>query len=192
MRYGSEMVRKAIHFASLAVPIGLYLLPRDLGRTVILICALLMLTLDVVRLQITPARTVFYYIFGRIVRDHERFNLLGSTYVFLAALICAYAFQKDVAVAALAYLVIGDTMAALVGRRWGRVRILDKSLEGALACFGSCLVAGLVLRALGGELSATMIWVGAFVATLIEFLPIPLDDNMRIPLAAGFAMTLVA
>jgi len=192
MRYEGELARKAIHFSSLAIPIGLYYLPSDLGRSVILGVALFMLTVDVVRLQVPPVRTVFYFFFGRVVRDHERFNLLGSTYLLLAALICNYAFAKNVAVAGLAFLVVGDTVAALVGRRWGRIRILDKSLEGSLACLVSCLLVGWLIRIGSGELSAPMVWVGAFTATLIELLPIPLDDNMRIPLAAGFAMTLVA
>ena len=33
--------------------------------------------------------------------------------------------------------------------------------------------------------------VGAAVATIFELLPIPLDDNFRIPLSAGFAMELL-
>jgi dolichol kinase len=191
MRYGSELVRKAIHFGSLAVPVGLHYASRDLGRSVVLVLALGMLTVDVVRLQVPRVRTIFYFLFGRILRDHERFNLLGSTYLLLSALICAYAFPKSIAVAALAFLVIGDTLAALVGRRWGRTRILDKSLEGSLACFLSCLLAGWLVRTQGGELSDSMIWLGALVATVVELLPIPLDDNMRIPLAAGFVMMLV-
>lgn len=191
MRYGSELARKAIHFGSIAVPVGLHYFPRETGRTLILILALGMLTVDVVRLQVPRVRTIFYFLLGRIIRDHERFNLLGSTYLLLSSLICVYAFPKSVAVAAIAFLVIGDTLAALVGRRWGRTRILDKSLEGSLACFLSCLFAGWLLRTQGGELSDSMIWFGSLVATLVELLPIPLDDNMRIPLAAGFAMTLL-
>jgi dolichol kinase len=189
MRYGSEMVRKTIHFLSLAVPIGLYLLSVQAGRTLVLVLALLILTADVVRLQVARVRTVFYFIFGKILRDHERFNLLGSTYLLLSALICAHAFPKPIAVLALSFLVVGDTMAALIGRRWGRIRIFDKSLEGSLACLGSCVIIGYLYP--GEDVSRTMIWVGAIAATLSELLPIPLDDNMRIPLSAGFAMLLV-
>jgi dolichol kinase len=189
MRYGSEMVRKSIHFLSLAVPVALYLLPEDTGRTWVLAMALFVLTLDVVRLQVPRVRTVFYFVFGRILRDHERFNLLGSTYLLLSALICAHAFPKSIAVLALSFLVVGDTMAALIGRRWGRIKILDKSLEGSLACLGSCMIIGYLYP--GDDVSRTAMWVGAVAATLSELLPIPLDDNMRIPLAAGFAMLLV-
>ena len=189
MRYGSEMVRKTIHFLSLAVPAGLYLLPEVAGRMVMLVLALLMLAVDVVRLQVASVRRIFYFVFGKILREHERFNLLGSTYLLLSALVCSYAFPKPIAVASLAFLIVGDTMAALIGRRWGRIRILDKSLEGSLACLISCLAIGWLYP--GSELSLKMVVVGSVVATLSELLPIPLDDNMRIPLAAGFAMTLV-
>jgi len=187
--YNGEIARKAVHFSSLAVPIGLYLVPPDIARPVVLMLALAILTVDVVRLHLPPVRTVFYFLFGPILREHERFNLLGSTYLILAALICTYAFEQPIAVTALAFLVVGDTMAALVGRAIGRVRILDKTLEGSLACFFSCLAAGLLYP--GPEPGLVPILVGSFTATLFELLPIPLDDNMRIPLAAGFAMTLV-
>ncbi len=189
MRYSRELARKSIHLGSFSIPILLYWFPTETGRLVILLAALIMLAIDVVRLHVARVRTVFYFLFGRILREHERFNLLGSTYVLLAALICDYAFSKPVAVTALAFLVVGDTMAALVGRRWGRIRILDKSLEGTLACLVSCLAIGYLYP--GDELRSLVIWTGAITATLFELLPIPLDDNMRIPLAAGFAMTIV-
>jgi dolichol kinase len=189
MRYNSELVRKSIHFSSLAIPVGMYLLPLRLSKPLLLGLSLLTLTLDVVRLHDAFVRRVFYFVFGRILREHERFNLLGSTYLFLASLICIYAFEPAIAAVSVAFLVVGDTMAALVGRRWGRVRILDKSLEGSLACFASCVLIGWIYP--GPEMTATRILAGSLVATLFELLPIPLDDNMRIPLAAGFAMTLI-
>ncbi len=189
MRYNSEVVRKSIHFSSLAIPLGMYLLPLRLSKPLLLGLSILTLGLDVVRLHVPLARRVFYFIFGRILREHERFNLLGSTYLLIAALICLYAFEQGIAAVSVAFLVVGDTMAALVGRRWGRIHILDKSLEGSLACFGSCLLIGWIYP--GPEMTATRVVAGSLVATLFELLPIPMDDNMRIPLAAGFAMTLV-
>ena len=189
MKYFSELARKSIHFSSLAIPVGMFLLPLRISQPLLLGLALFTLSLDVIRLHVKQARQVFYFVFGRILREHERFNLLGGTYLFLSALISIFAFQRTVAAVSVAYLVVGDTMAALIGRRWGRVRILDKSLEGSLACLASCLLLGWLVP--GHELGAARIIVGSVVATLFELLPIPLDDNMRIPLAAGFAMTLL-
>jgi dolichol kinase len=41
------------------------------------------------------------------------------------------------------------------------------------------------------ELPLVVGLVGAIVATVFELLPVPLDDNFRIPLSAGFAMELL-
>lgn len=189
IRYTSELVRKGVHVSSLAIPIGLYFAPISVSRPVLAILTLLTITVEVVRLHVPQFRAVFYLLFGRLLREHERFNLLGSTYLLIAALLCIYSFEKGIAVVALGFLIVGDTVAALVGRRWGRIRILDKSLEGSLSCFVACLLVGWVYP--GNDVSWTMIVVGAFTATLFELLPIPLDDNLRMSLSAGFAMSLV-
>ena len=184
----SEIGRKAIHLGAIILPVGYYILPETQGRRILLILTLISLVIDVVRLNEPRIRTFFYYFFGRLVRDHERYNLLGSTYVLLACLISVYAFNKPIAVASLCFLIVGDTMAALVGRTFGRISILSKTLEGSLACFASCVVIGLIIP----DLTLKMVLGGAFVATLFELLPIPLDDNLRIPLSAGFTMMLLS
>lgn len=188
MRYNAELARKAIHFSSLVFPAAVYYLPLGTSQRALLLLALISLVVDAVRLYEPHVRRVFYFLFGRLLREHERFNLLGSTYMLLAALICVRAFDKPKAVLALAFLVVGDTVAALVGRRYGRTKILDKSLEGSSACFVSCLLVGWAYP--GNDLSWIMIGVGALAATLFELLPVPMDDNLRIPLSAGFAMSL--
>jgi dolichol kinase len=77
-----------------------------------------------------------------------------------------------------------------VGRAWGRHRFFNKSLEGALGCLLACLAwAGYVAWA--SPLTLPVLVAGALVATLVEVLPIPLDDNLGITLAAGYAMKLL-
>lgn len=190
IRYSGEVARKSIHMASVAIPIALYLLPEHVSRPLLLALTVVTLAVDVIRLHAPQLRTIFYFVFGRILRDHERFNLLGSTYLLIAALLCMYAFSKPIAVVAIAFVVIGDAVAALVGRRWGRIRLLDKSLEGSLACFAACVVIARLYP--GDEISWPMTLLGAFVATLFEVAPIPMDDNLRMSLSAGFAMTVLS
>ncbi len=187
MRWFGEIGRKAIHLSALAIPIGYYFMSATLGRRILLGLTVASFLVDVVRLNEPRMRTFFYLFFGRLVRDHERYNLLGATYLLLSSLICVYAFSKPIAVAALAFLILGDAAAAVVGRGIGRVRILGKTLEGSLACLLVCLAAAWVIPGL----SWPQRLVGATMATLFELLPVPLDDNLRIPMAAGFAMTLV-
>ncbi len=187
MRWFGEIGRKAFHLSAIAIPIGYYLLPTGTGKKILLFLTAVSLTVDVIRLNAPRIRAFFFMFFGRLVRDHERYSLLGSTYLLLSSLICAYAFEKPITSAALAFLIVGDTVAALVGKSIGRVRIFGKTLEGSLACFIVCLAVGWLIP----ELTITQAIAGAAMATLIELLPVPLDDNLRIPLAAGFTMTLI-
>jgi dolichol kinase len=62
-----------------------------------------------------------------------------------------------------------------------------KTLEGSAACFAVCYGMTLFLP----EVPFPVGLVGALVATIFELLPIPLDDNFRIPLSAGFTMELL-
>ncbi len=188
MRWFGEIGRKSIHLAAIAIPVGYYFVPVRVGQIVLICLTALSFLIDVVRLNQPRIRTFFYVFFGRLVRDHERYNLLGATYLLLSSLICAYAFEKPVAVAALSFLILGDTAAAVVGKAIGRTPVFGKTLEGSIACFVVCVLVGWAIP----DLSWARTIAGAAMATLFELLPVPLDDNLRIPLASGFAMTLLA
>ncbi|MCK4414086.1 MAG: phosphatidate cytidylyltransferase [Candidatus Eisenbacteria sp.] len=187
MGWFREIGRKTIHLSGVSIPIGYYFIEEPLGRAILATLTVLSFVIEVVRLNEPRMRSFFYIFFGRLIRDHERYNLLGGTYLLLSSLICVYAFRKPVAVAALGFLIVGDSVAALVGRSIGRTRIFGKTLEGSLACLLVCIGIAWLIPELGWHERI----VGAVMATLIELLPIPLDDNLRIPLAAGFAMTLI-
>jgi glycerol-3-phosphate acyltransferase PlsY len=72
----------------------------------------------------------------------------------------------------------------VVGRAWGRARLFGKTLEGTAACLLSCAVIALLVP----HLPLRAGWVGAGVAALVELLPIPVDDNLSIPIFSGWAM----
>jgi len=186
----SELKRKAIHLAALVIPISYYLSPdtwtRDWKRA-LLASVILSLAIEVFRLNHPRTRNVFRHFFGPLLRSHEGASLLGSTYLLIASLLTIHIFDKPVAVLALSFLIIGDTVAAIVGKGIGRVHLFGKTLEGSLACLAVCY--GLTL--LMPEIPFRVGVVGALTATLFELLPIPLDDNFRIPLSAGFAMELL-
>jgi dolichol kinase len=96
--------------------------------------------------------------------------------------------HRDIVIASLWFLALGDAAAALVGRSIGHIRIGDKSLEGSAACFLACWAAGMFfLDSPGGKIPEAA--VGAFTAALLEALPMPLDDNLWIPTVAGLVLT---
>ncbi|MCB5253247.1 MAG: phosphatidate cytidylyltransferase, partial [Candidatus Cloacimonetes bacterium] len=93
------------------------------------------------------------------------------------------------AAASIAFLSIGDTFAALVGMNFGERKFVrsNKTLEGSLACFVSCMLFGLWwLR------SPWLAITGALAATIAELVDVSLDDNIKIPLVAGIMMSLIS
>ena len=181
-----EIRRKAIHLTFILVPLIYHydLLPKVVIVRGLLIATLLSILFEVARLHDARVRMFFRQFFNDLIRNHEHKQLLGSTYLLIASVITIELFTEPIVVAALGALILGDTAAALVGKTLGRARIFGKSLEGSLACFVVSFLFAWGVVGLDAETAA----IGMLTATLFELLPIPLDDNFRIPLSAGFAM----
>lgn len=195
-QWQAELRRKLVHLAFIVLPLELLheWLPWPRGRaefrTVLLVLVGGAIAVDLLRLHEARVRGFFRRFLGELIREHEQFSLLGSTYLLLAALLAIEIFPQPVAAAALGFTVLGDAFGALVGRAYGRTRFFRKSFEGALGCLVACLAWAAYLVAVGG-LGWPVVLVGALVATAVEMLPIPLDDNLGITLAAGYAMKLM-
>lgn len=192
----TEARRKAIHLSFIVLPLELLLetLPWPRGRTQFRVLFLSLtagaIALDVLRIHERRVRTFFRQFFGEMIREHERMSLLGSTYLLLAALLSIELFPQHLAATAIGFTVIGDAFGALVGRAWGRHKVFNKSLEGGLGCLVACLAWAAFVITVGGVPGHIAI-AGAVVATVVEMLPIPLDDNLGITLAAGYTMKLL-
>ena len=192
----TEAQRKAIHLCFIALPLellnGWLPWPRGKGewRLVLVSLVAIAIAIDIIRIHEHRVHAWFRRFLGQLIREHEQFNLLGSTYLLLAALLAVEVFSPSVAAAALGFTVLGDSFAALAGRAYGRTRIFGKSLEGFAACALAC-GAWAAYLALGSHLPWGIVLPGALVASLVELLPIPLDDNLAVTLAAGYCMKLL-
>jgi dolichol kinase len=193
----AEARRKAIHLCFIILPLELVheVLPWPRGHRQFEFLFLLLtvgaVAVDLLRLHEQRVRGFFSEVLGGMIREHEAFGLLGSTYLLLASLLAIEIFPQPIAAAALGYTVLGDAFGALVGRAIGRRKFFNKSLEGAAGCFAACLVwAAYVVLVAHVPLQVAI--AGALAATIVEMLPIPLDDNLGITLASGFVMKLLA
>ena len=127
-----------------------------------------------------------------LLKRKEDRSPLGSTYWLVATPVVIGLMAQPVAVLALFYTSIGDSLAALVGERQGRFPLWGKSLQGSAAFLASSLAIGGLLLATGLETTLAVMLVGALAATLLELLPLPFDDNLRVPLGSGVVMLLAA
>jgi dolichol kinase len=182
-----EGARKALHVASVGLPLLAWLLPHAVALAGLAALAAGAVVADAVRLRLRPARYLFLRHTRTLLRVHERRRVTGATYMAVAYALAALLFPLPVAVAAMLYNGLGDAAAALVGKRYGRRRTRwGKSWEGFAAGLSVDLAVGLLLP--GISLPGALL--GALVAATIEFLPLPLDDNLRVTLGGGVGMLL--
>ena len=184
-----ELYRKSFHISSILLPLSYYFIfqNRKMMFLILVPLTVIALVIDIARLEHKTFKRIFFNLVGIMLRKHEIHNFTGATYMMISAVLCIGFFPKEIAVVSLAFLAIGDTLAAIVGIPYGKRKILntDKSLEGSLACFAGCFVFGLLF------LNPVVAFFGAFTATVAEFSWIPIDDNIKIPIASGLVMSFV-
>ena len=194
IQYRDELVRKLIHLCSLSMPVIYYFISRDLAIIIIGSLSVFALTLDLGRYFSEGLGKLFYKFFGFMLRKHEmdsrKKNLNGATYVLISALLTVLIFPKVIFINAFAILIISDTMAALIGRKYGRHKFLAKSLEGTLAFFVSAVIVCMLTPKIEGSIVEYGIAIfAAAVGAIIENISFGwADDNLSIPMSIGFTM----
>jgi dolichol kinase len=197
INYRDELVRKLIHLCSLSIPIIYYFIPRSSAIIILLILAVLAVLLDLSRYLHPATGKIFYKIFGFLLRKHEldvkKRNLNGATYVLISALLSIIIFPKVIFITAFTILIISDSMAALIGRKYGRHKFLSKSLEGTLAFFVSAIVVVMLTPKIEGSITEYLIgFIAAGIGAIVENVSFGFaDDNLSIPLSIGLSMWLL-
>ena len=75
-------------------------------------------------------------LFGSVARPHELHNITAATWYALAMVIGVYFFPQHAVEAGALVLGIGDPIASIVGKTWGKTKVWgEKSLEGSLGFF---------------------------------------------------------
>ena len=191
--YMQEVRRKLVHLSSLWMAAALLLLPGKFCAILFGVMAVLTVLVEYAYYKKVPViRQCYGFFFGRMLRDYgsDKFHLSGGAPVLAAACLSAVCFPKPYSALAMAVMLLGDTAAALIGRRFGRHRFFNgKSLEGTLAFVltgFAVVVIGFFAFAypwqllLGGA-------SGVLAAAVLELFncELHLDDNLSIPLAVG-------
>jgi len=194
IQYKDELFRKLIHLFSLSIPIIYYFITTEAAAIILGIVAAFALIIDLGRYLHPEIGKIFYKIFGFLLREHEldhkKKNLNGATYVLISALISVLIFPKVIFISAFSILIISDSAAALIGRKFGKRKFLSKSLEGTLTFFVSACIVILFTPKVSGFFEEYLIgFIAAFVGAIIENISFKLvDDNLSIPLSVGFTM----
>jgi len=190
--YTQEILRKLIHLVSLSIPIGYYILDLDLILKLLIPISLLFILGDLLTKSNNKIRDIVFSKFGKLMRKHElghHYILNGASWVLISSLLMIIVFPKSIAIISLSILIISDTFAALIGRKYGKITILNKTLEGSIAFFVSAYITFSVWGVIFDFSSDFYIFgtIGVFWGTIIELISkrFQIDDNISIPLMIG-------
>jgi len=152
----------------------------------------IMTTIEVVR-KIAPVFWSTMAKHSKGILKEEPGKITGTTAYLLSCFIIIAAFQKYIAITAILFLLFGDMAATLVGVKFGRIKFFGgkKSLEGSLAFLVTCLIIGYLLRFVFPELGMRKILWGSLGATIIEAIPLPIDDNFTVGIGTALILWLV-
>lgn len=135
--------------------------------------------------------------FAKISRPGEAYRIPSASWYVLSLVLGVWLLPKHAVVVGALVLAFGDPMAALVGRRFGRIKLVgDKSLVGSLAfaVVSTLVVAGFAWLVIPGWGPLGGLGLGAatgVTGALTELASTRLDDNLTIPLAAGLVAMLL-
>jgi dolichol kinase len=182
---------------SLSIPIVYYFLSKQITLTLLIPLTLAFVTVDLLRSYHKPTFALYNRVFGRMLRDHEKTlkkkTLNGASWVLISATVCVLIFPKVITITAFTILIISDTTAALVGRRFGTRKFNDKTLEGSSAFVLSAAVVILLAPKVQYLFAEYLIAiVSAVIGALAEVFSFDvIDDNFAIPIAIGASLWLM-
>ena len=197
--YRSEVLRKGIHLLSLSIPVIYSVISQATALWILVPLACLFVAIDILGHKDGWVRNTMLRYFEPVMRNHELkvddIRLNGASHVLIAACACVWLFPKIIAITAFSILIVSDICAALVGRRFGSHRFLDKSLEGTLAFAVSAIGVVLVIASINSA-PISFVVIGAFasiVGALVENISprLRLDDNISIPGSVGLTMLIL-
>jgi dolichol kinase len=183
-----EIKRKLFHFLSLIYAAAFWYLPKFYVLAGLAVMIILTIIIEITRRFNKRFNDAMLKIFSGIYRKSEEHKIAGVLWTLIGAFITIIVFDdKTCVLASFLYLALGDAAAALFGRAFGKHKIYGgKSIEGSVACFTVCLIAGLLVLP-----SWQIALAGAFLAAFIETIPWPLSDNMWMQIINAGTLTLL-
>src|SRR3989338_8985902 len=180
--YKKEIMRKSAHMicAALAIYI-MYWAYQAKGRmyvtTGVFIVIILLMILDIFRIEFQKNIPIF----SLLARKKESKRMIAITFAALGVMVMLPMFDFTITLTALAMGFFGDALAALVGRKWGKTKLIHgKSLEGSLANGITCFLIGFIFLS-----NPLLIGAMEITAMVVELVINTLEDNLYVPVMTG-------
>jgi len=187
LNYNYEVYRKFIHTASSIIAILLWIQGKEIISPYIIIASIMITSLDYLRRHFTILQYLYLKIFSNVTRPHESNKLSGASWVFMGSAITILLFSENIAIISILIMSLSDSAAAIIGIKYGKTKLFNKSLEGS---FAFIITAALIIFTLSPASLITNLFA-VFTAAIVELFSTPyLNDNLLIPIATGIVLSI--
>jgi len=184
----NDIIREAIHASGFFVPVLAGLISIPIAALLICVVSAFYFISELARMN-RKNLPVISTITRHAALQAELYEFAAAPLYFaIGILLTLLLFPAPVNGAAIAIFALGDSTASLFGGLISKKPLpfnKGKTLEGSLAGFFFAFLAGSVF------VSPVLALIGAAVAMAIESLPLPVNDNILIPLVTGSVLMLV-
>lgn len=199
--FKQELGRKVIHLFSIFFLIIYLLFSTAFNEKIalIILAALLVLMIHLEFWRIERHLSIpFINILWKYKRPQEKGRMGSEVYFLIGSIICLAIFDIRVAAAAILMTTFGDMVSSIVGTRFDKTLVTKKkkSLGAIISEFIVNIIVGFVVirtavwKLHGVESWGSPIWIiiliMATTATIVEATVTKMDDNLLIPVLAGF------
>lgn len=201
--FGQELLRKGVHLSSLWMVALIFFWRSGIINLFYFfaLCFILNILCEFAYSMNCPVITPLY---GKLFRSMLRkkpergeWIVSGSPPVFAAAAMVCLLFPQVIAAMSLGVMLVADTAAALIGRKYGKHKLNNsKSVEGTIAFLIAGVLFSLFILFVSGEFTYWLMIgavIGVILASIAELYEkqLHLDDNLTIPILTGLPGTLI-
>lgn len=192
--FSQEVWRKAFHLVSLSIPIIYTFVTREFALIVLSIITSIAIIIDLLIKKENIIHEVIFKIFGKLFRKFEKngFVFNGATWILISAFLNILLFPKVFTVVSFYVLVISDATSALIGKRFGKTRFINKSFEGSCAFLLSGIIVVIVFGLFVNAPLSFFIFaiLGVILASVVEASSVLLrvDDNLGVPFTISLTL----
>ena len=182
-----ELYRKFIHLSSSTIAFLLYIFGKDSFLPFIVVLSFFLVLMDFLKRHVPFLYKIYNTIFATVTRPNEKNKLSGASWVFIGSVITIFLFEENIAIIALLVMSVSDSMAAIIGLKYGETKIINKSLEGTLAFIISTSIIIVLLSP-----ATFIIKLSAIIfSTIVELISSPkFNDNLTIPIVTAFILSI--
>jgi len=185
LNYKGEFYRKLIHISSSIIPLSILYFSKEYILPYIILISILLPTLDYLRRDNNFIKKYYNILFNIVTRPSETRKLTGGSWVFISSALTLILFPENIAIVSLLVMSLSDSAAALVGIKYGKTNLFNKTLEGSMAFF----ITTLIIIHLLIEIPIYLTIICSLIITFVELLSFKkINDNLSIPLVTALML----